>query len=58
MDKPGQCGARRIAVYERLFMDPNPGAGGEEFLEALNANNQKVMTAYMKPSLGAAKQDE
>ena len=47
-----------VRLYDRLFGDPNPDAGGKDFIEALNPNSLKVVTAYVEPSLATAKPDE
>ncbi|WP_439114478.1 glutamine--tRNA ligase/YqeY domain fusion protein [Hydrogenophaga sp.] len=47
-----------VRLYDRLFSDPNPDAGGKDFIEALNPNSLKVVTAYVEPSLAAAKPDQ
>ncbi|MBW0171512.1 MAG: glutamine--tRNA ligase/YqeY domain fusion protein [Hydrogenophaga sp.] len=47
-----------VRLYDRLFLDPHPDAGGKDFIEALNPNSLKVVTAYVEPSLAAAKPDE
>ena len=47
-----------VRLYDRLFSDPHPDAGGKDFIEALNPNSLKVVTAYVEPSLAAAKPDE
>jgi glutaminyl-tRNA synthetase len=44
-----------VRLYDRLFSDPNPDAGGKDFIEALNPDSLKVVTAYVEPSLAAAK---
>jgi glutaminyl-tRNA synthetase len=40
-----------VRMYDRLFNDPQPGAGGKDFLAALNPDSLKVITAYVEPSL-------
>jgi glutaminyl-tRNA synthetase len=35
-----------------------PGADSKDFIEALNSNSLKVVTAYVEPSLAAAKPDQ
>ncbi len=40
-------------LYDRLFSNPNPDAGGKDVIEALNSNSLKVVTAYVEPSLAA-----
>lgn len=40
-----------VRMYDRLFNDPHPDAGGKDFLTALNPDSLKVITAYVEPSL-------
>ena len=47
-----------VRLYNRLFTDPQPDAGGKNFLDALNPDSLKVVTAYVEPSLAAAKPDQ
>ncbi len=47
-----------VRLYDRLFKDAQPDAGGKDFLESLNPDSLKVVTAYVEPSLAAARQDE
>jgi glutaminyl-tRNA synthetase len=47
-----------VRLYDRLFLDAQPDAGGKDFIEALNPDSLKVVTAYVEPSLAAAKPDE
>ncbi len=47
-----------IRLYDRLFSDPQPDAGGKNFLDALNPDSLKVVQGYVEPSLAAAKPDE
>ncbi|UCU92951.1 glutamine--tRNA ligase/YqeY domain fusion protein [Hydrogenophaga taeniospiralis] len=47
-----------VRLYDRLFSDANPDAGGKDFIEALNPNSLKVVTAYVEPSLAAAQPDQ
>jgi glutaminyl-tRNA synthetase len=42
-----------VRLYDRLFTDEHPDAGGKDFLAALNPDSLKVITAYIEPSLGA-----
>jgi glutaminyl-tRNA synthetase len=44
-----------VRLYDRLFKDAQPDAGGKNFLDALNPDSMKVVTAYVEPSLAAAK---
>lgn len=47
-----------VRLYDRLFAVPQPGAGDKDFLEEINPDSLKVVTAYVEPSLGQAKGDE
>ena len=40
-----------VRLYDRLFTDAQPDAGGKDFLAALNPNSLSVVTAYAEPSL-------
>ena len=45
-------------MYDRLFLDAQPDAGGKDFIERLNPNSLKVVTAIVEPSLANAKPDD
>jgi glutaminyl-tRNA synthetase len=47
-----------VRLYDRLFTDPQPDAGGKDFLTLLNADSLKVVTAYVEPSLAHARPDD
>ena len=47
--------ATEVRLYDRLFSDPHPDAGGKDFLTALNPNSKETITAYLEPTLKAAK---
>jgi len=47
-----------VRLYDRLFADAHPDAGGKDFLQSLNPNSLKVVTAYVEPSLAQAKPDQ
>jgi glutaminyl-tRNA synthetase len=47
-----------VRLYERLFADAHPDAGGKDFLLSLNPDSLKVVTAYVEPSLAAAHPDQ
>ncbi len=42
-----------VHLYDRLFKDEHPDAGGKDFLAALNPDSLRVISAYVEPSLGA-----
>ena len=47
-----------VRLYDRLFLDAQPDAGGKDFLSALNPNSLKVVTAIVEPSLANAQPDD
>ena len=44
-----------VRLYDRLFSDPQPDAGGKDFLASLNPNSLKVVQALVEPGLAQAK---
>jgi glutaminyl-tRNA synthetase len=44
-------------MYDRLFLDPQPDAGGKDYLESLNPDSLKIATAIVEPSLATALPD-
>ncbi|MEO6919445.1 MAG: glutamine--tRNA ligase/YqeY domain fusion protein [Collimonas sp.] len=47
-----------VRLYDRLFTDPHPDAGGKDFKAALNPNAKEVITAYLEPGLKDAKPED
>lgn len=47
-----------VRLYDRLFSDPHPDAGGKDFKLALNPLSKEVITAYLEPGMAAALPDE
>jgi glutaminyl-tRNA synthetase len=47
-----------VRLYDRLFAVPQPDTTDKDFLEELNPDSLKVVTAYVEPSLASAKADE
>jgi glutaminyl-tRNA synthetase len=47
-----------VRLYDRLFLDPNPDAGGKDFKELLNPNALETVTAYLEPGLASAEGDQ
>ncbi|MCC6070044.1 glutamine--tRNA ligase/YqeY domain fusion protein [Massilia sp. GCM10020059] len=47
-----------VRLYDRLFTDPNPDAGGKDFKLALNPNALEVVTAYLEPGMKDAVGDQ
>ena len=47
-----------VRLYDRLFTEAQPDAGGKDFLASLNPDSKKVVTAFVEPSLAAAVADQ
>ena len=47
-----------VRLYDRLFTDAQPDAGGKDFLTLLNPDSLKVVKAYVEPSIASAKADD
>jgi len=47
-----------VRLYDRLFTDPQPDAGGKDFIESLNPSSLNVVTAMVEPSLASAQPDQ
>ena len=47
-----------VRLYDRLFKDPHPDAGGKDFKQALNPNAKVVIHAYLESGAEQAKPDE
>jgi len=47
-----------VRLYDRLFLEAHPDAGGKDFLQCLNPDSLKVVTAYVEPSLAQAQPDQ
>lgn len=47
-----------VRMYDRLFTEAQPDAGGKDFIESPNSNSLKVVQAIVEPSLAAAKADD
>jgi glutaminyl-tRNA synthetase len=47
-----------LRLYDRLFTEAQPDAGGKDFKASLNPNSKKVVRGYLEPSLANAKPDE
>ena len=50
--------AAEIRLYDRLFSEAHPDAGGKDFLQSLNPNSLKVVTGFIEPSLALAQPEQ
>ncbi|MEO6031918.1 MAG: glutamine--tRNA ligase/YqeY domain fusion protein [Burkholderiaceae bacterium] len=48
----------QVRLFERLFTEAQPDAGGRDFKASLNPNSKKVVTGFVEPSLASAKADD
>jgi glutaminyl-tRNA synthetase len=49
--------AAEVRLFERLFTDDQPEAGGRDFREALNPASRRVVSAWLEPGMcGAARE--
>ncbi|QCX47801.1 glutamine--tRNA ligase/YqeY domain fusion protein [Ralstonia pseudosolanacearum] len=47
-----------VRLYDRLFTDPQPDSGDKNFLDALNPDAKRVVTAYLEPTLATARPED
>jgi glutaminyl-tRNA synthetase len=47
-----------VRLYDRLFTEPQPDAGGRDFLASLNPNSLRVVQAIVEPTLVQALPDD
>jgi glutaminyl-tRNA synthetase len=50
--------AAEVRLYDRLFTDPQPDAGGKDYMASLNPDSKRVVKAYLEPSLAQAAPDQ
>ncbi len=50
--------AAEIRIYERLFLDAHPDAGGKDFKASLNPASLRIVQGYVEPSLAGVPVDE
>ncbi len=43
-----------VRLYDRLFTEPHPGAGGSDWLASINPAARQVVIAQLEPTLGSA----
>jgi glutaminyl-tRNA synthetase len=46
-----------VRLYDRLFTEAHPDAGGRDFLSSLNPDSLNVIHAYVEPSLASSQPD-
>lgn len=50
--------AAEVRLYDRLFKEAQPGAGDRDYLDDLNPDSVKTITAQLEPALKDAKPEE
>ncbi|HWK85287.1 MAG TPA: glutamine--tRNA ligase/YqeY domain fusion protein [Caldimonas sp.] len=50
--------AAEVRLYDRLFTDAQPDAGGKDFKASLNPRSLRVVAGYVEPSVARALADE
>jgi glutaminyl-tRNA synthetase len=50
--------AAEVRLYDRLFTEAQPDAGGRDFLSVLNPASQKTITAFVEPGLATAQRED
>ncbi len=53
-----QSVAAEVRLYDRLFTDPHPDAGGKDFKQSLNPNAKSVINAYLEVGADKANPDD
>jgi glutaminyl-tRNA synthetase len=47
-----------LRIYDRLFTDPHPASGDNDFLSLLNPDSKKIMNAFVEPGLANASPEQ
>jgi glutaminyl-tRNA synthetase len=47
-----------VRLYDRLFTEAQPDAGGRDFLSVLNPASNRVVTGYVEPGVASAKAED
>ena len=49
--------AATLQLFDRLFTEPQPEAGGRDFRETINPHSKRVVSGFVEPSLAAVPPD-
>ncbi len=47
-----------VRLFDRLFADPHPDAGGKDYKAFLNPHSKEIITAYLEPVLSEVQPEE
>ncbi|MFX4635601.1 glutamine--tRNA ligase, partial [Acinetobacter baumannii] len=50
--------ATEVRLYDRLFTEAHPDAGGRDFLTVMNPDSVKSVQAFVEPGLATAAADD
>jgi glutaminyl-tRNA synthetase len=50
--------AAEVRLYDRLFKVPHPGAGGSDYLQDINPDSKKIITAQLETALRDVKPED
>ncbi len=50
--------AAEVRLYDRLFLEAQPDAGGKDFIESLNPSSMKVIQAWVEPSVAKVQKQQ
>jgi glutaminyl-tRNA synthetase len=52
------CLSAEVRLFEHLFTDDQPDAGGRDFRDSLNPASRRVLTAFIEPGLATAEPED
>jgi len=52
------CVPAEVRLFEQLFRDAQPDAGGRDFRESISADSRRSVQAFLEPSLGTAQSED
>jgi glutaminyl-tRNA synthetase len=47
-----------VRIYDRLFLEAQPDAGGQDFLQCINPESFRIVQAFVEPSLAKAQAED
>jgi glutaminyl-tRNA synthetase len=47
-----------VVLYDRLFTEAQPDAGGRDFREVLNPKSKQIVTAWLEPGVAQAPREQ
>jgi len=53
-----ECIQAEVRLFEQLFLDEQPDAGGRDFRESINASSLRALAAFVEPGLATAQAED